>query len=476
MSQNSEHKWVYLFEDGDGQQRALLGGKGAGLADMTRAGLPVPPGFIVTTEACNAYYTAGKNFPEGMWEQVIEGLRDVEQKTGKKFGDPENPLLVSVRSGAPFSMPGMMDTVLNLGLNEQTVQGLATQTGDLRFALDAYRRFATLFGEIVMGVAHEKFERVMERYKAQTEGGRDTDLSPEQLRDIIAAQKQIIFSDQSGLAIPEDPYEQLRVAIGAVFNSWMGRRAIDYRKVNRIPDDLGTAVNVQAMVFGNMGADSGTGVAFTRNPSTGEKKLYGEYLLNAQGEDVVAGTRTPNPISQLQEELPAVYEQFKSIVELLEKHYHDMQDVEFTIERGKLFMLQTRTGKRTGAAAVCVAVDMVHEGLIDKATAVRRVTPEQLDQLLHPTVDPNTDAKVVAKGLPASPGAAQGKVVFDPDEAEELARAGHPRPAGDEPRRLPRHGRRAGHRHGAGGDDLARRGRRARHGQVLRVRRVGLKH
>ncbi len=424
MSQNNEHKWVYLFEEGDGNNRALLGGKGAGLADMTRAGLPVPPGFIVTTEACNAYYTAGKNFPEGMWEQVIEGLRAVEAKTGKGFGDPENPLLVSVRSGAPFSMPGMMDTVLNLGLNEQTVQGLATQTGDLRFALDAYRRFATLFGEIVMGVAHEKFERVMERYKAQTEGGRDTDLSSEQLRDIIAAQKQIIFSDQSGLAIPEDPYEQLRVAIAAVFNSWMGRRACDYRRVNRIPDDLGTAVNVQAMVFGNMGAESGTGVAFTRNPSTGEKKLYGEYLLNAQGEDVVAGIRTPQPITQLQEELPTVYEQFRSIVELLEKHYHDMQDVEFTIERGRLFMLQTRTGKRTGAASVRVAVDMVHEGLIDKATAVRRVTPEQLDQLLHPTVDPDADAKVVAKGLPASPGAAQGKVVFDPDEAEELARTG----------------------------------------------------
>jgi pyruvate,orthophosphate dikinase len=426
MSQSSEHKWVYLFEDGDGQQRALLGGKGAGLADMTRAGLPVPPGFIVTTEACNAYYANanGKNFPEGMWEQVIEGLRAVEAKTGKVFGDPENPLLVSVRSGAPFSMPGMMDTVLNLGLNEQTVQGLATQTGDLRFALDAYRRFATLFGEIVMGVAHEKFERVMERYKAQTEGGRDTDLSPEQLRRIIAAQKQIIFSDQSGLAIPEDPYEQLRVAIAAVFNSWMGRRACDYRRVNRIPDDLGTAVNVQAMVFGNMGAESGTGVAFTRNPSTGEKKLYGEYLLNAQGEDVVAGIRTPQPISQLHEELPAVYEQFRNIVELLERHYHDMQDVEFTIERGRLFMLQTRTGKRTGAASVQVAVDMMHEGLIDKATAVRRVTPEQLDQLLHPTVDPDTDAKVVAKGLPASPGAAQGRVVFDPDEAEELARGG----------------------------------------------------
>jgi len=424
VSQNQAHKWVYLFEEGDGGARALLGGKGAGLADMTRAGLPVPPGFIVTTEVCNAYYTNGKNFPEGMWEQVIDGLRAVEAKTGKKFGDPENPLLVSVRSGAPFSMPGMMDTVLNLGLNEQTVQGLATQTGDLRFALDAYRRFATLFGEIVMGVAHEKFERVMERYKAQTEGGRDTDLSSEQLRDIIAAQKQIIFADQSGLAIPEDPYEQLRVAIAAVFNSWMGRRACDYRKVNRIPDDLGTAVNVQAMVFGNMGADSGTGVAFTRNPSTGERKLYGEYLLNAQGEDVVAGIRTPNAISQLQEELPDVYKQFEEITALLEKHYHDMQDVEFTIERGRLWMLQTRTGKRTGAAAVKVAVDMVHEGVIDKATAVRRVTPEQLDQLLHPTVDPQTDAKVVARGLPASPGAAQGKVVFDPDEAEELARDG----------------------------------------------------
>ena len=424
MSQNQAHKWVYLFEEGDGSARALLGGKGAGLADMTRAGLPVPPGLIVTTEACNAYYGEGKNFPEGMWEQVIEGLRSLEAKTGKKFGDPENPLLVSVRSGAPFSMPGMMDTVLNLGLNEQTVQGLATQTGDLRFALDAYRRFATLFAEIVMGVAHEKFERVMERYKAQTEGGRDTDLSSEQLRDIIAAQKQIIFSDQSGLAIPEDPYEQLRVAIAAVFNSWMGRRACDYRRVNRIPDDLGTAVNVQAMVFGNMGAESGTGVAFTRNPSTGEKKLYGEYLLNAQGEDVVAGIRTPNPISQLQEELPAVYEQFEQITGLLEHHYRDMQDVEFTIERGKLWMLQTRTGKRTGAAAVRVAVDMVHEGLIDKATAVRRVTPDQLDQLLHPAVDPDTDARVVAQGLPASPGAAQGKVVFDPDEAEELAREG----------------------------------------------------
>ncbi|HEX6624724.1 MAG TPA: pyruvate, phosphate dikinase [Pyrinomonadaceae bacterium] len=424
MSRTSEHKWVYLFDEGSGDARALLGGKGAGLCEMTRAGLPVPPGLVVTTEACNAFYESGKNFPEGMWEQTVEGLRKVEEKTGKRFGDPQNPLLVSVRSGAAFSMPGMMDTVLNLGLNEQTVQGLAAQTGDLRFALDAYRRFASLFGEIVMGVAHEKFERVMGRFKAQTEGGRDTDLSPEQLREVIAAEKQIIFAEQAGTAIPEDPYEQLKVAIAAVFNSWMGRRAVDYRRVNRIPDNLGTAVNVQAMVFGNMGAASGTGVAFTRNPSTGAKELYGEYLLNAQGEDVVAGIRTPNPISQLKAELPEVFDQFKGIAELLERHYRDMQDVEFTIERGRLWMLQTRTGKRTGAAAVRVAVDMVREQVIDKATALRRVTPEQLDQLLHPTVDPKASATVLATGLPASPGAAQGQVVFDPDEAEQLARDG----------------------------------------------------
>ncbi len=424
MSQNQNRKWVYLFEEGSGEDKSLLGGKGAGLAEMTRAGLPVPPGFVVTTEACNAFYANNKQFPEGMWEQVKEGLLRLEEKTGKGFGHPDNPLLVSVRSGAAFSMPGMMDTVLNLGLNDKTVQGLATQTNDLRFALDAYRRFASLFGEIVIGVAHEKFERVMDRFKAQTEGGRDTDLQPDQLREIIAAEKQIIFAEQSEHTIPEDPYEQLRVAIAAVFNSWMGRRAVDYRRVNRIPDDLGTAVNVQAMVFGNMGMNSGTGVAFTRNPSTGEKALYGEYLLNAQGEDVVAGIRTPNPISQLKEELPEVYEQFNQITQLLEKHYHDMQDVEFTIERGRLWMLQTRTGKRTGAAAVRVAVDMVHEDLIDRATAVQRVSPEQLDQLLHPTVDPNAETTVLATGLPASPGAAQGRVVFDPDEAEEMARDG----------------------------------------------------
>jgi pyruvate, orthophosphate dikinase len=421
-STEKEHKWVYVFEDGNGENKSLFGGKGAGLCEMTRAGLPVPPGLIVTTEACNAYYDNNKQFPEGMWEQVVEALHEIEKKVGKKFCDADNPLLVSVRSGAAFSMPGMMDTVLNLGLNEETVQGLAEQTGDLRFALDAYRRFASLFGEIVIGVAHEKFERVMDRFKAQTKGGKDTDLKPKELREIIAAEKQIILAEQH--AIPDDPYEQLRVAIAAVFNSWMGRRAVDYRRINRIPDDLGTAVNVQAMVFGNMGKDSGTGVAFTRNPSTGKKELYGEYLLNAQGEDVVAGTRTPHPISQLRKELPKVYQEFSEITQLLEKHYRDMQDCEFTIERGKLWMLQTRTGKRTGAAAVRIAVDMANEKLIDRATAVRRVTPEQLDQLLHPTVDPKADAHVLATGLPASPGAAQGKVVFTPDEAEEMAREG----------------------------------------------------
>ena len=422
MSNNGTKKWVYLFEEGAGEDKALLGGKGAGLCEMTRAGLPVPPGLVVTTEACNAFFANDKNFPEGMWDQFIEALQKIEEKVGKRFGDAHNPLLVSVRSGAAFSMPGMMDTVLNLGLNEATVQGLAAQTGDLRFALDAYRRFASLFGEIVMGVAHEKFERVMDRFKAQTTGGRDTDLKTDDLREIIATEKQIILAEQR--AIPEDPYEQLRVAIAAVFNSWMGRRAIDYRRINRIPDSLGTAVNVQAMVFGNMGEDSGTGVAFTRNPSTGKKELYGEYLLNAQGEDVVAGIRNPNPISQLRKEVPKVYEQFASIANLLEQHYRDMQDVEFTIERGKLWMLQTRTGKRTGAAAVRIAVEMVYEKLIDSATAVQRVTPEQLDQLLHPTVDPKADAAVLATGLPASPGAAQGQVIFSPDEAEELAREG----------------------------------------------------
>ncbi|HJZ47187.1 MAG TPA: pyruvate, phosphate dikinase [Roseiflexaceae bacterium] len=420
-------KWVYLFSEGNASMRDLLGGKGAGVAEMTRTGVPVPPGFTITTEACNSYYENGKQFPAGMWEQVQEALKDVEHKTGKKFGDASNPLLVSVRSGAKFSMPGMMDTVLNLGLNKQTLEGLAKLTNNPRFAADAYRRFVQLFGKIVLGVDGEKLEHVMN--EAKGEGRQDTDLSAEELGTITEKFKQIIKQD-AGVDFPEDPYEQLRMAIGAVFSSWMGRRAIDYRRLNKIPDNLGTGVNVQAMVFGNMGNDSATGVSFTRNPSTGDEHIYGEYLVNAQGEDVVAGVRTPRPISELAQEMPAVYSQFATIAKQLEAHYKDVQDVEFTIERGKLWMLQTRTGKRTGAAAVKIAVDLVKEGVIDEKTAVERVEPAALDQLLHPTI--NEAAKADARkagsylttGLPASPGAASGAVVFDPDEAEILAKDG----------------------------------------------------
>jgi pyruvate,orthophosphate dikinase len=420
-------KWVYLFSEGNASMRDLLGGKGAGVAEMTRSGVPVPPGFTITTEACNSYYENNKQFPEGMWDQVLTALKDVEKKTGKKFGDPSNPLLVSVRSGAKFSMPGMMDTVLNLGLNKQTLEGLAKLTNNPRFAADAYRRFVQLFGKIVLSVDGEKLEHVMT--EAKGDGRQDTDLSTEELRQITEKFKQIIKQD-AGVDFPEDPYEQLRMAIGAVFSSWMGRRAIDYRRLNRIADNLGTGVNVQAMVFGNMGDDSATGVSFSRNPATGENRIYGEYLINAQGEDVVAGVRTPLPIAHLEQEMPDVYAQFATISKQLEKHYKDVQDVEFTIERGKLWMLQTRTGKRTGGAAVKIAVDLVREGLIDERTAVERVEPAALDQLLHPMI--NDAAKAEARsagnylttGLPASPGAASGTVVFDPDEAEELAKSG----------------------------------------------------
>ncbi|MCW5849071.1 MAG: pyruvate, phosphate dikinase [Anaerolineae bacterium] len=428
------HKWVYLFtEVNDAEKRmgswdgvrSLLGGKGAGVADMTRAGLPVPPGFTITTEACNEYYANGKQFPEGMWDQVLAALKDVEQRTGKKFGDPTNPLLVSVRSGAKFSMPGMMDTVLNLGLNAQTKQGIARLTNNPRFAADAYRRFVQLFGKIVLGVAGDKFEHVMDEYKEK--GGQhrqDTDLSSEELDQISERFKQIIKQD-AGIEFPEDPYDQLKMAIGAVFGSWMGRRAIDYRRVNKIADNLGTAVNVQTMVFGNMGNDSATGVAFTRNPATGENILYGEYLTNAQGEDVVAGVRTPKGLDDLAQEMPAAYQEFKTYAERLEKYYKDIQDLEFTVERGKLYMLQTRTGKRTGRAAVKIAVDHVHEGLISKRDAVLRVEPAALDQLLHPSIDPKAKLSVLTTGLPASPGAASGQVVFDPDDAVNWARDGH---------------------------------------------------
>ncbi|WP_322816537.1 pyruvate, phosphate dikinase [Chloroflexus sp.] len=417
-------KWVYLFREGNASMRDLLGGKGAGVAEMTRTGVPVPPGFTITTEACNAYYENGQQFPEGMWEQVLEGLKDIEAQTGKRFGDPSNPLLVSVRSGAKFSMPGMMDTVLNLGLNQQTREGLERLTNNPRFAADAYRRFVQLFGKIVLGVDGDRFEHEMDEAKGHGQR-QDTDLTTEELLTLAEKFKAIIKEDV-GVDFPEDPFEQLRAAIAAVFRSWNGRRAVDYRRVNKIPDNLGTAVNVQAMVFGNMGNDSATGVAFTRNPSTGEPEIFGEYLVNAQGEDVVAGIRTPQPISKLAQEMPEVYEQFHQIAKQLEQHYKDMQDVEFTIERGKLWMLQTRTGKRTGAAAVKIAVDMVNEGLIDRATAVQRVDPNALDQLLHPMIDPaaRKDAHPLTVGLPASPGAASGKAVFDPDEAEELAKTG----------------------------------------------------
>jgi pyruvate,orthophosphate dikinase len=416
-------KWVYLFKEGNASMRDLLGGKGAGVAEMTRAGMPVPPGFTITTEACNAFYEREQRFPEGMWEQVLEGLRDVEQKTGKGFGNVSNPLLVSVRSGAKFSMPGMMDTVLNLGLNQQTLEGLATLTRDRRFALDAYRRFIQLFSKIVLGVDGELFEEALTTSKQRNHAASDADLQPDALQDLIEQFRAIVRQHARG-EFPEEPVEQLRAAIGAVFSSWNNKRAIDYRNYNRIPHDLGTAVNVQAMVFGNMGDDSGTGVAFTRDPSTGEKKLYGEYLTNAQGEDVVAGIRTPKPISAMAEELPQAYRQFEQIARKLERHYRDVQDMEFTIERGRLWMLQTRSGKRTAEAAVKIAVDMVHERLIKREEAVMRVEPGQVDQLMHRRIDPKADVTVLATGLAASPGAAYGKAVFDADRAEEIAKDG----------------------------------------------------
>jgi len=416
-------KWVYLFTEGNASMRDLLGGKGAGVAEMTRTGVPVPPGFTITTEACNEYYARGRQFPEGLWEQTLEALKVIEAQVGKKFGDPSNPLLVSVRSGARESMPGMMDTVLNLGLNKETLEGLARLTDNRRFAADAYRRFIQLFGKIVLGVDGEKFEHVMNEAKGKDR--QDTDLTADELMQIAETFKTIIKED-TGIDFPEDPYEQLRMAITAVFNSWMGRRAVDYRRVYKIPDTLGTGVNVQMMVFGNMGNDSATGVAFTRNPATGEDELYGEYLVNAQGEDVVAGIRTPKPLSKLREEMPEVYQQFSEIAKMLERHYKDVQDVEFTIERGKLWMLQTRNGKRTGMAAVKIAVDMVNEGLIDKRTALRRVQPEMLNQFLFPIVNPGAaeHATRLAHGLAAGPGAAQGRIVLDPDEAAARSEQG----------------------------------------------------
>ncbi|HET7087638.1 MAG TPA: pyruvate, phosphate dikinase [Anaerolineae bacterium] len=418
-------KWVYLFEEGNKDMRDLFGGKGAGLAEMANARLPVPPGFTITTEACNEYFRAGKQLPEGMWEQTLEALKTVESRTGKKFGDPGNPLLVSVRSGAKFSMPGMMDTVLNIGLNPETLEGIARLANNERFAWDAYRRLIQMFGKTVKGIPGEKFEHVLNRYKAKTPGKQDTDLTTEMLQGIVKDYKAL-YKKELGVDFPDDVFEQLKQGIEAVFASWFGKRAVDYRNFNKISHDLGTAVSVQTMVFGNMGFDSATGVAFTRDPATGEKELYGEYLANAQGEDVVAGIRTPKQIAELNDDMPEVYQQFQDVANMLENHYRDVQDLEFTVERGKLYMLQTRTGKRTAKAAVKIAVDMVHEGIITREEAIQRLEPSQINQLLLPRFDDKAkkDGQFLAKGLNASPGAATGVAAFDADTAEAWGKGG----------------------------------------------------
>jgi len=409
-------KYVYDFDEGETGMKKLLGGKGANLAEMTRMELPVPPGFTITTEACNYYYREG-SYPAGLAEEIEEHLQGLEKRMAKKLGDPGDPLLVSVRSGAAISMPGMMDTVLNLGLNDDSVSGLASLTGDERFAYDAYRRFITMFSDIVMGVERKFFEEELTRRKEDLGVKLDVELDAAAWKELVEKFKGIT-RQHAGRDFPTDPREQLDLAIQAVFKSWESDRARTYRKQYDIPDDLGTAVNVQSMVFGNKGEDSATGVCFTRNPSTGEARRFGEYLINAQGEDVVAGIRTPNTLEELGGEMPGPYGELTGVMDKLEKHYRDMQDIEFTIEQGNLFMLQTRTGKRTAAAALKIAVDMVGEGLISEEEGVSRVQPDQLDQLLHPRLDPDASYDVIAKGLPASPGAAVGEVVFDADTAE----------------------------------------------------------
>jgi len=430
-------KYVYYFgagkTEGGEKLRNLLGGKGAGLAEMARIGLPVPPGFTISTEACVEFFQNGGHLPEGLMDQVREKMAEVEADMGRRFGSPEKPLLVSVRSGARVSMPGMMDTVLNLGLNDQTVEALARETGNPRFAYDSYRRFIQMFGNVVYGIDGHLFEEALQEKKREVGAKYDTDLSAEDLKDLVQTFKKI-FEANAGKPFPQDPWEQLTDAIMAVFRSWNNKRAVDYRRVHKIPDTWGTAVNVMTMVFGNMGDHSATGVAFTRDPATGEPKFYGEYLKNAQGEDVVAGIRTPQPINRdsktdpsqvaLEEEMPEIYRELNDIRWKLERHYRDMQDIEFTIQEGKLWMLQTRAGKRTAVAAIRIAVDMVEEGLITKEEAVRRVEPAQLNQLLHPRFDPKAEKVFLGRGINASPGAASGKVALDPNKAERWARAG----------------------------------------------------
>jgi len=421
------HKWVYFFgagkTEGKAEMKNLLGGKGSNLAEMANLDIPVPPGFTVTTEACIEYQKLNGQYPEGMWEQISENLAKLENAMGAKLGGGDDPLLVSVRSGARVSMPGMMDTVLNLGMNDDTAAAVAKKSGNERFAYDSYRRFLTMFGDVVLGIEHAKFEAVLDKKKEAKGVEMDTDLDVDDLKEVVEEFKALIQSE-TGSPFPEDSKEQLKYAINAVFGSWNNARAIKYRQINNIPDDWGTAVNVQTMVYGNMGDSSGTGVAFTRDPATGEKRFFGEYLINAQGEDVVAGIRTPSEIKELQDAMPSVYKELEAIYKKLEDHYRDMQDIEFTIQEGKLYMLQTRTGKRTAAAAIRIAIEMVGEGMINKETAVQRIDPAQLDQLLHPMIDPKADVEAVAKGLPASPGAAVGQVVFTPEEAEEAAERG----------------------------------------------------
>ncbi len=415
-------KYVYLFSEGNASMRSLLGGKGANLAEMTNIGLPVPQGFTVTTEACTKYYENGKKLNDEIIAQVEQGLKKLEEMTGKKFGDKTNPLLVSVRSGARASMPGMMDTILNLGINDEVAEGLAELTANPRFAYDSYRRFIQMFSDVVMGLDKSKFERIIDDMKEKRGIKLDIEFSTEDLKEMVEKFK-VFYKQEMKADFPTDPHTQLIEAVKAVFRSWDNPRANAYRRMNDIPSSWGTAVNVQSMVFGNMGETSGTGVAFTRNPATGEKKLFGEYLMNAQGEDVVAGIRTPNPISTLETQNPDIYKQFTEICEILENHYNDMQDMEFTIEKGKLYMLQTRNGKRTAKAALKIAVDLVSEGRINKEQALLMLDPKQLDALLHPTFDDQDlkNAEVIAHGLPASPGAATGKIVFTAERAKQLS-------------------------------------------------------
>ncbi|MGA8905283.1 MAG: pyruvate, phosphate dikinase [Candidatus Bathyarchaeia archaeon] len=415
--------YVYLFEEGSSKLRSLLGGKGADLAEMTGLGLPIPPGITVTTAACNYYSSHGSKFPDGLEDEIRLKMKTLESKTRRIFGDATNPLLVSVRSGAPISMPGMMDTVLNLGLNDKTVIGLIQQTNNERFAYDAYRRFVQMFGKVVLGVRGDAFESIIRERKEKLGVKSDIELDTKTLASLVQEFKSLIRKE-TGQDFPEDPATQLQLAVGAVFRSWNGHRALVYREANKIPETLGTAVNIQTMVFGNMGPDSGTGVCFTRNPSTGEPRLFGEFLINAQGEDVVAGIRTPKPIAQLKDEMPLVYSQLLDVCKMLEQHFKDMQDIEFTVEKGKLFILQTRSGKRTASAAIRIVVDMVKEGFLSKEQALLRVLPAHLEQLVHKQIDPSFNAKPIATGLPASPGAATGRVIFDTDEAHSLGSTG----------------------------------------------------